>query len=427
MKNLYPGDRGVWVQYLQLALSRAGCLVAVDGIFGEETCECVGRFLPYGAPCVVNDAVWQELLPYLRGYTTHTLEAGDTYWSLASRYNSTVGQITTANPYVDANNLTLGMEVVVPFSFRLVPDNVDYSSVLNALIIEGMVMRYPFLVNGSIGKSVMGNDISYIKIGTGDKQLFYNASFHANEWITTPVLLKFAEEFAQAFASGGTLYGMSASLLFERFQLYLVPMVNPDGVDLVTGLLDSGMDYNNAMQIAMGYPEIPFPSGWKANIEGVDLNLQFPAGWQIARQIKFDQGYVSPAPRDYVGTAPLTAPESIAVYEFTRQNDFLLILAYHTQGEVIYWRYLDYDPENAAEIAEYFSEVSGYALEETPTASGYAGYKDWFIMAYNRPGYTVEAGRGMNPLPISQFQQIYQDNRYILLGGMTELLRIAQD
>ncbi len=426
MKILYPGDMGIWVQYLQLALSRAGCPITVDGIFGEETCECVGRFLPYGAACIVNDDVWQELLPYLKGYTTHTVEEGDTYWSLASRYHSTVGMISTANPNVDFDNLQLGMQLVIPYSFRLVPDNVDYSSILNAFIIEGMVMRYPFLVSGSIGKSVMGNDISYIKMGTGQQQLFYNAAFHANEWITTPVLLTFVEEYAQAFANGGTLYGMSSSLLFQRFQLYLVPMVNPDGVDLVTGLLDSGKEYDNAVQIAREYPEIPFPQGWKANIEGVDLNLQFPAGWQIARQIKFEQGYVSPAPRDYVGTAPLTAPESVAVYEFTRQNDFQLILAYHSQGEVIYWKYLDYDPEYAEEIGMYFSDVSGYELEVTPMASGNAGYKDWFIMTYNRPGYTIEVGRGDNPLPLSQFPQIYRDNRYILLGGMTELLRIAQ-
>ena len=53
--------------------------------------------------------------------------------------------------------------------------------------------------------------------------------------------------------------------------------------------------------------------------------------------------------------------------------------------------------------------------------SGYAGYKDWFIMNYDRPGYTVEAGLGENPLPMSQFAQIYEDNKEILLGGMTQI------
>ena len=115
------------------------------------------------------------------------------------------------------------------------------------------------------------------------------------------------------------------------------------------------------------------------------------------------------------------APESVAVYELTRENDFLLILAYHTQGEVIYWKYLDYEPARSKEIADYFGRVSGYAVEETPGASGYAGYKDWFIKEYDRPGYTIEAGMGENPLPMTQFERIYHDNKGILVGGMMQL------
>jgi len=91
------------------------------------------------------------------------------------------------------------------------------------------------------------------------------------------------------------------------------------------------------------------------------------------------------------------------------------------RGRVIYWKYLDYNPEGSHEIGRYFADVSGYRLEETPTASGYAGYKDWFIQEYNRPGYTIEAGKGVNPLPMEQFDKIYGDNVGILLGGMTQL------
>ena len=109
------------------------------------------------------------------------------------------------------------------------------------------------------------------------------------------------------------------------------------------------------------------------------------------------------------------------MYQFTRSRDFALILAYHTQGEVIYWKFLDYNPAGSHEIALYFSNVSGYRVEETPTASGYAGYKDWFIQEYDRPGYTIEAGLGENPLAMGQFDRIYADNVGILLGGMTQL------
>ena len=123
------------------------------------------------------------------------------------------------------------------------------------------------------------------------------------------------------------------------------------------------------------------------------------------------------APRDFVGYGPLTEPEALAIYNFTLIHDFKLILAYHTQGEVIYWKYAEYLPENSQEIGERFAQVSGYTLDITPPESAFAGYKDWFIQEYNRPGYTVEAGLGENPLPISQFNQIYNDNIGILTLG----------
>ncbi len=92
-------------------------------------------------------------------------------------------------------------------------------------------------------------------------------------------------------------------------------------------------------------------------------------------------------------------------------------MAYHTQGNTIYWKYLDYEPPRSREIAERFAALSGYAVEETPYASGHAGYKDWFIQDFDRPGYTIEAGLGENPLPISQFDSIYQDNVQMLALG----------
>ena len=305
---------------------------------------------------------------------------------------------------------------------QIVPTDVPYTSNLVASVLRKLKERYPWMQIAEAGKSVMGRPISVMQIGTGAIEVFYNAAFHANEWITAPLLLKFAEEYLRAVDTGGTIGGMDADWLYRTFRLYLIPLVNPDGVDLVNGEVNSGEFYDQAFQIGQNYTAIPFPSGWKANIKGVDLNLQLPAGWQEARRIKFNQGYRSPAPRDYVGEGPLVAPESLAVYDFTLQHNFQLILAYHTQGEVIYWKYLNYNPPGARRIAEYFREVSGYEIEETPVESGYAGYKDWFIQDYNRPGYTVEVGRGVNPLPIVQFDQIYQANLGILVGGMVQLL-----
>ena len=146
----------------------------------------------------------------------------------------------------------------------------------------------------------------------------------------------------------------------------------------------------------------------------MDLNLQYPAGWDAARENKFALGYTRPAPQNYVGSAPLTAAESRAVYDYTLSLSPELILAYHTQGQVIYWKYLDREPAGSRALAERFAAVSGYTWEETPYASGFAGYKDWFIDFFDRPGYTIEAGLGSNPLPIAQLEEIYRHNVGIL-------------
>lgn len=145
--------------------------------------------------------------------------------------------------------------------------------------------------------------------------------------------------------------------------------------------------------------------------------MQFPAGWKNAKEIKYAQGFDMPAPRDFVGFGPLTEPESLAIYNFTLMHDFRLVIAYHTQGKEIYWNFQNINPPQGYEIGTKFANASGYLLTDVPYNSSFAGYKDCFIQDYNSPGYTIEAGIGENPLPIDQFDYIYNDNLGILVLG----------
>ena len=113
----------------------------------------------------------------------------------------------------------------------------------------------------------------------------------------------------------------------------------------------------------------------------------------------------------------MTEPEALAIYNFTLRHNFRLILSYHSQGEVIFWHFQNYNPPGALFIGNQFASVSSYSLESTPYNSSFAGYKDWFIQNYNRPGYTIEVGLGTNPLPLTQFSKIYTDNLGILVLG----------
>ena len=274
---------------------------------------------------------------------------------------------------------------------------------------------YPFCRSEELTTTAFGRPIRTLVIGNGPRKVIYSAAHHANEWITTPVLLKFAEELAEAIQTNGSIFGADARALAEKATIYMVPMVDPDGVDLVTGAIEPGsLEYESAGTLSDRYPAIPFPNGWKANLLGVDLNLNYPAGWLQAREIKFSQGYTTPGPRDYVGRAPLNQRETRALAGYTRFIDPDLVLAYHSQGEVIYWQFGEEVP-GARELGERFAKVSGYTLSDTPYESSFAGYKDWFIQEFRKPGYTIEVGTGDNPLPLTQFDKIYRDNLGILV------------
>ena len=289
----------------------------------------------------------------------------------------------------------------------------------NQMILQ-LVEAYPFCRTEVLTDSFFGRPVRTLVIGNGQRKVIYTATHHANEWITSLVLLKFAEDLAEAIATGGEVFGRPGRQIAEMTTIYMVPMVDPDGVDLVVGAIaPDSREYALAESLSRNYPAIPFPDGWKADLLGVDLNLQYPAGWLQAREIKFSQGYTQPGPRDFVGLAPLRQREPRALAELTQELDPALVLAYHSQGKEIYWQFQDIEVPGARELGEEFARVSGYTLADVPYNSSFAGYKDWFIKWFRKPGYTIEVGEGENPLPIEQFDEIYRDNVGILVTAAT--------
>lgn len=420
METLRLGSRGPDVKLVQSLLSRIGYNPgAVDGIYGQQTAAAVTAFQRDNgltADGIIGNTTWNALEPLLRGYASYQIQAGDTLYAISRRYYTAVQAILTANPGVDPVYLRVGQIITVPYGIDVVFTDIDYTYDIMERDIQGLKACYPFLEVGSAGRSVLGRSLYYIRIGYGPTEVFYNGAHHSLEWITAPLLMKFIENFCKALSRGQSIRGYNIRQLYGMSSFYIMPMVNPDGVDIVLrGPSPSNPCYTSLL--TWNDTGRPFSEVWNANTRGVDLNRNYPASWAEAKAQEPSLGVDGPGPTRFGGPSPLSEPETQAVAGFTRQHSFKLVIAYHTQGRVIYWLYKNMRPPRAEAIAGVFASATGYEVSENPYEAAYAGYKDWFVEEFFRPGYTFEVGLGTNPLPISQFETIYDNNEEAMLLG----------
>jgi g-D-glutamyl-meso-diaminopimelate peptidase len=284
-----------------------------------------------------------------------------------------------------------------------------YHDLLNQMQL--LKLPNPYLSFEVIGRSVMGKEIIAIRLGQGKRTIHYNAAIHANEWITAVLLIKFISECVHCLEEENYLWhGFNIHELLQETTVWLVPLLNPDGAELV---LDGIKEHEFKQQLLEWNNDSEDFTGWKANIRGVDLNDQFPAHWEEER-VRRQQ--LKPGPMNYSGDAPLSEPEASAIANFTLKHSFALVLALHTQGEEIYWNYRGFEPVEAEGLADKLAAGSGYHAVYLTDSD--AGYKDWFIQQFRRPGFTIEAGYGINPLPIEQLDEIYEKVSKILWLGL---------
>lgn len=286
MKILKLGSRGPDVKLIQSLLSKIGYNPGpIDGIYGPKTQQAVIAFQRNNnllASGIVEDSTWQAFQVLLNGYSIYYVQRGDTIYNIARKFYTTAEAIITANPQITPNLIYIGQRLVVPYGIDIVFTDIDYTYDIMERNIFGLKARYPFLEIGTIGKSVLGRNLYYLRLGRGTREVSYNAAHHSLEWITSPLLMKFAENFLKAYATGNTIRGYNIRDIWNQSSIYIVPMVNPDGVDLVlNGLSPSNPYYNNLLQ--WNQTGLPFSEVWNANIRSVDLNRNYPASWEEAK------------------------------------------------------------------------------------------------------------------------------------------------
>ena len=253
----------------------------------------------------------------------------------------------------------------------------------------------------TIGKSILGTPIPCIKLGRGERCSLFVGAHHGMEHITAGILLKFAEGVAESQGNG------------EHDSIYIVPMINPDGCGLAINGIGAAHHLKEELLRINGGNDF---SHWQANARGVDLNHNYDAGFDIYKEIEKEIGILSGGPTRYSGEYPESEPETKALCDLTRslRNRLKAVVALHTQGEEIYYDYGGKVPPRARELAEKFSNLSGYTLSSPDKIASHGGYKDWVIDKFNIPAFTIECGKGKNPLTQSDFDDIMKKTEPIL-------------
>ncbi len=285
----------------------------------------------------------------------------------------------------------------------------DYGNLRQAT--DRVTEEYGFLKPRIIGKSCGGRDIVALKLGSAEEYSLIAAAFHGSEHITSVVLLMLAEELCAALKSGGSLAGIRPQACMRDRGVIFIPRVNPDGCEIsIHGAAACGSRANTIRLLCRDEFE-----HWNANLRGVDINHNFNADWENLRKRETKAGISGPSPTRFGGYSPESEPETKALTELCRSVKIRQAVALHSQGEVIYGGFGGITPPRSEKMGEIMSTSSGYALSSPEGLALGGGFKDWFITEFNRPAFTVELGRGKNPLPPTAAAEIYERVKEMLM------------
>ena len=278
-------------------------------------------------------------------------------------------------------------------------------------IINDLLNKYTFLNHGSLSQSLCFRNIDYIQIGNPINQVLLAGAFHGMEWLTSLLLLHFVKEISEAVTKEIPISDIIISEFLKHSGVIIVPCVNPDGVEISMHGAKSAGRFSSLVEKASNGDT----NSWQANARGVDINHNFNAGWNALHELELSCGITGPAKTQYGGPYPESEPESSCLTKLCRSANIRHSLAFHSQGEEIYWSYGENTPKRSELMARIMAMSSGYvATHPTGLAVG-GGFKDWFINELKLPSFTVEIGKGKNPLPLSNLEEIYYQLEELLV------------
>lgn len=281
-------------------------------------------------------------------------------------------------------------------------------------IVKELGGKYSSLKITTCGKSLLGKELFAFVIGEGKGNIVYVGGTHGIEWLTSLLLLKFTENLAIAYENEKTISGFNVREILKNKKLIIIPELNPDGIEIsLKGASACGKYKVQNFEICKG--DFSF---WSANARGVDINHNFNADWYTLREAEKEAGINSPSPSRYGGLFPESEPETSAITKLCRGISVDMLITFHSQGEEIFYEYGKNTPEKSLHIAKIFSALTDYTLVKNEGLYASGGLKDWFIEEFKRPAFTIEIGKGKNPLPLEDVDKIYEKIEAMMVVGM---------
>lgn len=279
--------------------------------------------------------------------------------------------------------------------------------------LKKLAQQYPETTGlESLGKTADKREIYCLRMGNpeADKQIIVQACIHAREWLNCQVLMKMTERYLANYETG-THKGVTYQELFDEVAVYIVPMVNPDGVTIsqygISKIKNKALRKKlKKMKKNGAYKR------WKANARGVDLNRSFPASWAKKRTEK------KPASDGYAGKKAGSEAETKAIIKLIgRLPNLKACVNYHSMGELIYWgaKGKGQKRKDAYELASMVHKTTGYRLVDESKTYGAGGDLERYLISKEKLPYVcIETGSQNCPLPHKAFNGIYKKNKTII-------------
>lgn len=259
--------------------------------------------------------------------------------------------------------------------------------------------QYPNHPTVHIGRTLLSAPIDAVRLGTGRRAVVYVGAHHGSEWVSANVLFAFILRVAEAAKRRERMFGVDVSFLLSNVSVFVVPMLNADGCDLaMTGIPTPPIE-NRQRRMA---GEDGFRH-WQANARGVDLNHNYDYRFAEYKAVEREQD-IFPGPTKYSGEYPESEPETAALASFIRILAPNAVVSLHTQGEEIY--FMPRNSPTAERIAHRLNRFLAYRIAVPDGTAAYGGLCDYSGETLGIPSFTLELGRGENPLPQDIFPSL---------------------